>query len=57
MALKSPDAKWRVALNGQNLGNKRYPVAGTSSLSTSSGYAEVIHARPRALSLSATYSF
>lgn len=57
VALKSPDAKWRVALNGQNLGNKRYPVAGTSSLSTSSGYAEVIYARPRALSLSATYSF
>jgi hypothetical protein len=31
--------------------------AGTSSLSISSGYAEVIYVRPRALSLSATYSF
>jgi iron complex outermembrane receptor protein len=57
VTLLSPDSKWRIALKGQNLGDKLYPVAGTSSLSTSSGYAEVIYARPRALSLSATYNF
>jgi iron complex outermembrane receptor protein len=57
VALESPDARWRIALNGQNLGNKLYPVAGTSSLTTSSGYAEVIYARPRTLSLTATYGF
>src|SRR5690606_3145700 len=57
LALESPDANWRVALNAQNLGDKLYPVAGTSSLTTSSGYAEVIHARPRTLSLTASYRF
>jgi iron complex outermembrane receptor protein len=57
IALRSPDEKWRIALNAQNLGNKLYPVAGTSSLTTSSGYAEIIYARPRTLSLTATYGF
>ena len=57
VALESPDSKWRIALNGQNLGDKLYPVAGTSSLTTASGYAEVIYARPRSLSLSASYKF
>jgi hypothetical protein len=32
-------------------------VAGTSSLGTSSGYAEVVYARPRTFSLTATYGF
>jgi iron complex outermembrane receptor protein len=53
----SPDSRWRVSLNGRNLADKVYRVAGTSSLTTSSGYAEVIHARPRSLSLSAQYRF
>ena len=57
VALESPASRWRVALNAQNLGDKLYPVAGTSSLSTSSGYAEIIYARPRMLSLGATYRF
>jgi iron complex outermembrane receptor protein len=57
VALESPDSAWRIALNAQNLGDKLYPVAGTSSLSTSSGYAEVIYARPRTLSLTASYNF
>jgi len=34
-----------------------YPVAGTSSLTTASGYAEIIYARPRTFSVSATWSF
>jgi iron complex outermembrane receptor protein len=57
VTMQSPDSKWRVALNDQNLGDKLYPVAGTSSLTTASGYAEIINARPRTLSLSATYNF
>jgi iron complex outermembrane receptor protein len=57
VTLESADSKWRVSLNGQNLGDKAYPVAGTSSLSTSSGYAEIIYARPRTLSLTASYNF
>jgi iron complex outermembrane receptor protein len=55
--LESPDTKWRITLAGQNLGDKLYRVAGTSSLTTSSGYAEVINARPRTLSLTAQYRF
>jgi iron complex outermembrane receptor protein len=39
------------------VGDKLYPVAGTSSLTTSSGYAEVIYARPRTISLTAAYNF
>ena len=57
VALESADSKWRFSANAQNLGDKLYPVAGTSSLSTSSGYAEVIYARPRTLSLTASYKF
>jgi iron complex outermembrane receptor protein len=57
VSLLSPDSKWRVALNGQNLGDKLYKVAGTSSLTTASGYAEVIYARPRTVSLTASYRF
>ena len=57
LTLESPDSKWRISANGQNLGDKLYPVAGTSSLSTSSGYAEILYARPRTLSLTASYRF
>ena len=57
IAAESPDNRWRIALNGQNLGDKLYPVAGTSSTTTSSGYAEVVNARPRSISLSASFRF
>jgi iron complex outermembrane recepter protein len=55
LSVESPDSKWRFAVNAQNLGDKLYPVAGTSSLSTSSGYAEILYARPRTYSVTATY--
>lgn len=48
------DRKWNVTLSGNNLTDRVYPLAGTSSESTSAGYAEVIYARPRTISL--TYS-
>ena len=57
IALESPDSRWRIALNGTNLGDKLYPVAGTSSLTTSAGYAEIIYARPSTLSLSVAFNF
>jgi iron complex outermembrane receptor protein len=44
-------------LSGFNLTDELYPVAGTSSLTTASGYAEIIYARPRNFTLSATWSF
>ena len=55
--LSSDDDKWRFVLSANNLTDELYPVAGTSSMTTASGYAEIIYARPRSLSLSATYSF
>jgi iron complex outermembrane recepter protein len=57
LALASDDDKWRIVLAGTNLTDEEYPVAGTSSLTTASGYAEIIYARPRAVTLSVTREF
>ena len=57
LSLASEDEKWRFVLAGNNLTDELYPVAGTSSLTTASGYAEIIYARPRSVSLSVTRSF
>jgi iron complex outermembrane receptor protein len=40
-----------------NLTDELYPVAGNSSLTTASGYAEIIYSRPRTYFLSASYDF
>ena len=56
LMLDSTD-KWRFMLSGINLTDELYPIAGTSSVTTASGYAEIIYARPRSWSLSATRSF
>ncbi len=57
LAFSSDDDKWRFVLSGNNLTDELYPVAGTSSLTTASGYAEIIYARPRTFALSATMKF
>jgi iron complex outermembrane receptor protein len=57
VALETDDAKWRFVLSGNNLTDELYPVAGTSSLTTASGYAEIIYARPRTLAFSITRNF
>jgi iron complex outermembrane receptor protein len=57
LTLASEDSKWRFVLSGNNVTDEQYPVAGTSSLTTASGYSEIIYSRPRTLSLSATFSF
>ena len=57
VALMSADEKWKVVLGGSNLTDELYPVAGTSSLTTASGYSEVIYARPRSVTLSVTRNF
>ena len=57
LALETDDEKWRFVLSGNNLTDKLYPVAGTSSLTTASGYSEIIYARPRTFALTATWSF
>ena len=55
--LASDDDKWRVVLGANNLTDEVYPVAGTSSMTTASGYAEIIYARPRSLMLNVTRNF
>jgi len=57
LSLASGDDKWRFVLSGVNLTDELYPVAGTSSLTTASGYSEIIYARPRSYSLSVTRNF
>ena len=57
LTLASDDDKWRVVLGGNNLTDELYPVAGTSSLTTASGYAEIVYARPRSVTLSVTRNF
>jgi iron complex outermembrane receptor protein len=49
--------RWQVALNVYNLTDELYPVAGTSSQTTASGYAEIIYARPRNVTLSVSLDF
>lgn len=48
---------WDVTAGVINLTDEAYPVAGNSSIGTSSGYAEVIYSRPRSYYLSASYKF
>ena len=57
VTLASDDDKWRFVLGGNNLTDELYPVAGTSSLTTASGYSEIIYARPRSVTLSVTRNF
>ena len=57
VALESADDKWRFVLGGNNLTDELYPVAGTSSLTTASGYSEIIYSRPRTVSLTVTRNF
>jgi iron complex outermembrane receptor protein len=47
MQLRSEDSKWRFTAGVNNVTDELYPVAGNSSLTTGSGYAEVAYARPR----------
>jgi iron complex outermembrane receptor protein len=47
LGLTRPDSKWRLTLGVNNATDKLYPVAGNSSLTTGSGYAEIAYARPR----------
>jgi iron complex outermembrane receptor protein len=51
LVLAGDTQRWRLTLRGDNLTDELYPVAGTSSLTTASGYAEIIYARPRSFSL------
>jgi len=47
LAIAPPEKKWRLMLGINNVTDEEYPIAGNSSLTTGSGYAEIAYARPR----------
>jgi iron complex outermembrane receptor protein len=57
LVLGPESAPWQVTLGANNVTDKLYRVAGNSSLSTGSGYAEVAYARPREYFGRISYSF
>ena len=50
-------ARWRVTLGVNNATDEQYPIAGNSSLTTGSGYAEIAYSRPREYFGNFTYDF
>ncbi len=57
LQFRGDDSKWRLVAGVNNATDETYPVAGNSSLSTGSGYAEVAYARPREWFLNFQYDF
>jgi len=57
LQVRSADSKWRVVAGVNNLTDETYPIAGNSSLSTGSGYAEIAYARPREWFANFQYDF
>jgi iron complex outermembrane receptor protein len=57
LTFKPTAGNWRVALGVNNATDEVYPVAGNSSLTTGSGYAEVAYARPREYFATISYDF
>ena len=47
LAFTPTAGNWRLTLGINNATDKVYPIAGNSSLTTGSGYAEIAYARPR----------
>jgi iron complex outermembrane receptor protein len=57
VVLRPADGPWRLTVGANNATDKTYRVAGNSSLSTGSGYAEVAYARPREYFATINYDF
>jgi iron complex outermembrane receptor protein len=55
--VRTADPKWRFTAGVNNATDEVYPVAGNSSLTTGSGYAEVAYARPREWFATIGYEF
>jgi len=53
----SDGGPWRVTLGVNNATDELYPIAGNSSLTTGSGYAEIAYARPREWFANLQYEF
>jgi iron complex outermembrane receptor protein len=57
VALSSDGGPWKVIVGVSNATDELYPVAGNSSLTTGSGYAEIAYARPREWFANFQYEF
>ncbi|HEV8444348.1 MAG TPA: TonB-dependent receptor [Steroidobacteraceae bacterium] len=57
LVVRDAENKWRITAGVNNLTDETYEIAGNSSLSTGSGYAEVAYARPREWFMNAQYDF
>jgi iron complex outermembrane receptor protein len=57
LSFKPTAGNWRVSLGVNNATDEEYPVAGNSSLTTGSGYAEIAYARPREYFVTLGYDF
>jgi iron complex outermembrane receptor protein len=54
---RAGDSPWRITLGVNNATDEVYPIAGNSSLTTGSGYAEIAYARPRQWFATLQYEF
>jgi iron complex outermembrane receptor protein len=54
---RGEDSPWRVTLGINNATDETYPIAGNSSLTTGSGYAEIAYSRPREWFATLQYEF
>jgi iron complex outermembrane receptor protein len=57
LTFKPTAGAWRFTVGVNNATDEEYPVAGNSSLTTGSGYAEVAFARPREWFATVSYDF
>ncbi len=55
--LRGDDSQWKVNLGINNATDEDYPIAGNSSLTTGSGYAEIAYSRPREWFVSFEFEF
>lgn len=54
---RSGESPWRITVGVNNLTDEEYPIAGNSSLTTGSGYAEIAYSRPLEWFASLQYEF
>jgi iron complex outermembrane receptor protein len=54
---RGDDSPWRLTLGINNATDETYPIAGNSSLTTGSGYAEIAYSRPREWFATLQYEF
>jgi iron complex outermembrane receptor protein len=57
LTLADDNAGWRARVSVFNLTDELYRVMGNSSMTTASGYAEIIYARPRNFTVTFEKSF